>query len=128
MDKTLNLPSCYLSDEESTKVMTLTSEDEKKSITTNDKKKTVVKRKQALSSSDEEGIKNKKKLSLKRKRKIKKNTKKNNDKPEKCYTFSGGNIFKESVLLNHFKNAIKHTPIIFFPCSGHYDMATEKKD
>ena len=98
------------------------------------KKKSVVKRKLILSSSssDEEETANKKKLSAKRKqltkRKTKKTIKKNNDKPEKCYTFGGGNIFKESVLLNHFKNAINHTPIIFFPCPGHYDMETEKKD
>ena len=48
-------------------------------------------------------------------KKSKKGEVKIEEKKEKQYIL-GGQIFKESLLLSHFKNALNHTPIIFFPC------------
>ena len=48
-------------------------------------------------------------------KRIKKDNTKIREKKEKQYVL-GSQIFKESLLLSHFKNALNHTPIIFFPC------------
>ena len=138
MDKQLNMTSCYTSDDETNKTSVVTSDKENKVIaesplSNNAETKKIIKRKNNLTSSDEENNRNKKKTFNKRQKKtsdkkIKRAIKKNYEKPEKQYIFGGGSIFKESVLLNHFKNVLNHPPIIFFPCPGHNLMETEKKD
>ena len=65
----------------------------------------------------ENDVGNIKKTATKRqtRKKSKKGEVKMEEKKEKQYIL-GGQIFKESLLLSHFKNALNHTPIIFFPC------------